>query len=101
MGVLTRANTGLGFWVEQPLVSSEDSEPVISLGGGEGFVASVTATAPVTSSGGTNPNIAVDEATSSAVGVVKPDNSTITVAAGGVLSATGSGVASVTGTAPI
>lgn len=64
-------------------------------------VTAVTGTAPISSSGGTTPDISVSDATSSSVGVVKPDNTTITVGAGGVLSAVGSGsVTSVGLTAP-
>lgn len=56
---------------------------------GGGTVTGVTATAPVTSTGGTAPVIAINNATSSTVGVVKPDNSTITIS-GGTISAAAS-----------
>lgn len=55
-------------------------------GGGGGGVTSVTGSLPITSSGGTTPNIAVNNATASTVGVVQPDNTTITIS-GGVISA--------------
>lgn len=59
-------------------------------GGGGGGVTSVTGSLPITSSGGTTPNIAVNNATASTVGVVQPDNTTITIS-GGVISATSTG----------
>ena len=90
-------------------------------------VASVTGTAPIVSSGGSTPAISINAATTAALGAVKPDGATIDVSAGvisvptattaalglvqpdgttitisaGVISAASSGVASVTGTAPI
>lgn len=57
-------------------------------GGGGGGVTQVTGTAPIVSSGGTTPAISVNAATSSTQGVVKPDNSTITVTAGTISAAT-------------
>ena len=68
----------------------------VNAGGGVG-VTSVTATAPVTSSGSTTPVIAINNATSSTFGVVKPDNTTITVS-GGVITATGGGGSYTAGT---
>jgi hypothetical protein len=59
-------------------------------GGGGGGVASVTATAPILSSGGANPDISIGVATSAAFGAVKVDGTTITAAAG-VISAAGGG----------
>lgn len=59
-------------------------------GGGGGTVTAVTGTAPIVSSGGTTPAISVASATSSSLGVVQPDNSTITIS-GGVISAVGGG----------
>lgn len=84
---LTRVSTALGFFVADPLVSTQDSEPIISLsGGGTGDILAVTATAPLSSSGGTSPNISIALATTAATGVSKPDGVTITVDANGVLS---------------
>ena len=90
-------------------------------------VSAVTGTAPIVSSGGSTPAISINAATTAALGAVKPDGTTIDVSAGvisvptattaalglvkpdgttitisaGVISAASSGVASVTGTAPI
>jgi hypothetical protein len=60
-----------------------------------GGVTAVTGTAPIVSSGGTTPAISINPATSSTFGSVKPDNTTITVAAG-VISAVGGGGGGVT-----
>lgn len=54
----------------------------------DGAVTSVTGTLPIVVSSGLQPVVSVNDATSSTVGVVKPDNSTITIS-GGVLSAVG------------
>lgn len=66
-------------------------------------VLSVTASAPVASSGGANPNITIAKATTAAVGVVKPDGTTITIDANGTISAIAapSGVTAVTATSPL
>lgn len=52
------------------------------------IVTAVSGSAPIISSGGTTPAISVSNATSSTVGVVKPDNVSITISAG-VLTAVG------------
>jgi len=66
-----------------------------------GTVTDVSGTLPITSTHGATPVIAVNNATSSTVGVVQPDNTTITISSG-VISAVNTGtVTSVTGTLPI
>jgi hypothetical protein len=65
-------------------------------GGGGGGVASVTGTAPIVSSGGTNPAISITAATTSAPGSMSAADKT---KLDGITS--GAAVASVTGTAPI
>ena len=62
---------------------------IAASGGGGGTVTSVTASAPITSSGGTTPNIAIGIATTSATGVVKADGTSISVDGAGTLSAIG------------
>jgi hypothetical protein len=68
---------------------------VAASGGGGGGVTSVAGTAPIASSGGTTPVISVATATTSNLGVVKPDGTTITISAG-VISAVGGGGSSLT-----
>jgi hypothetical protein len=107
---LTRVSTPQGFNVAQPLQSTQDSESVLSvlpatansLGvvqpdnttvhinaegvmsatGSGGTVESVTASAPVASSGGINPNISIALGTSLAPGAVQADGTTVTITAG-------------------
>lgn len=57
-----------------------------SNGSSGGGVTSVTGTSPINSSGGTTPNITVDDATTTTPGVVQPDGVTIAVDASGVIS---------------
>jgi len=59
----TRATTSGGMFLDTPLVSTQDSEPILS----------------------------VEVATVADVGVVKPDGSTITITADGTISAPGGG----------
>lgn len=77
------------------------TERGLSAGGG-GTVTAVTGTAPIVSSGGTTPAISVTAATSGALGVVQPDGTIITVAAGAITVAKSTsslfGVAKVDGT---
>ena len=57
---LTRVSTPQGFSVQDPLVSSQESESVVSIGGfnpGDKVVKSVTASDPLSSTGGQTPNI--------------------------------------------
>ncbi len=73
-------------------------------GAAAGTVTAVTATAPITSTGGATPNIAVTKATNAALGVVQVDGVTITANGSGVISAVAGGAGTVTGvlgTAPI
>lgn len=62
---------------------------VISAAGGGGGVTSVTASAPLTSSGGATPNIAANLATSSTTGVVKADGTSVAVDGAGNLTTVG------------
>ena len=55
-----------------------------SSGGSGGTVTAVTGVAPIASTGGNTPAISVAAATSAALGVVKPDGTIITVAAGAI-----------------
>jgi hypothetical protein len=75
LSLLTRVTTTLGFNVQSPLVSTQDSDPIVS----------------------------ILPATDLEIGAVKPDGTTITVAPDGTLSAAGGGgtVTDVTGTPPI
>lgn len=54
-------------------------------------VTAVTGTLPISSSGGSTPDISIADATSSTVGVVQPDNTTITIL-DGVISASVAGL---------
>lgn len=60
--------------------------------GSPGGVTAVTASAPIVSSGGPTPNITANVATTSAVGVVKPDGTTIAISGAGIISAIGGSV---------
>ena len=130
MPVQTHVSTPQGFTVQAPLQSTQDSESVISIlpatiqligavkpdgttiqatADGTisaisvpGGVTAVTGTAPIASSGGSTPDISVAAATTGALGVVRPDGTTITIS-GGVISAASvpGGVTAVTGSAPI
>lgn len=57
---------------------------VIATGSASGPITSVTGSSPISSSGGTTPNITVATATSAALGVVKPDGTVITDTAGAI-----------------
>jgi hypothetical protein len=74
------------------LQSNATGWSVIGKTGGSGSgVSSVTGISPIVSSGGTTPTISVNTATTSNLGVVKPDGTTITITSGGVISSTGGG----------
>ncbi len=62
-----------------------------------GLVTSVTGTAPITSSGGSTPNIAINKATVASLGAVQPDGSSIVIDGAGVISAVTGGAGTVTG----
>ena len=126
----THVSTPQGFNVQSPLQSTQDTESVISIlpatiqligavkpdgttiqvtadgtisaTSVPGGVTAVTGSAPIASTGGTTPNISVAAATTGALGVVRPDGTTITIS-GGVISAASvpGGVTAVTGSAPI
>ena len=113
MATLQRAATSGGMNVAAPLQSTQDTEPTISIlnattaavgvvkpdgititvamdgtisaVGGGGTVTAVTGVAPIASSGGTTPAISIANATTGAVGAVRPDGTTVTIA-GGVIS---------------
>lgn len=66
-----------------------------------GGVTSISGAAPIAVTSGFTPVVSVSLATTSATGVVKPDGTTIIIDGSGVISSTGGGVASITGTSPI
>lgn len=108
----THVSTPQGFNVQAPLMSTQDSEPVVTILpatlqligavkpdgttiavaadgtlsaiGMPGGVTAVTGVAPIASSGGSTPAISVAAATSGALGVVRPDGTIITVVAGAI-----------------
>jgi hypothetical protein len=91
----------VGTTITQTVIASiYDVQVNDGTGGGGGTVTAVTGVAPIASTGGNTPAISIALATDLAPGAVQPDGTTITVA-GGVISAPGSGVTAVTGTAPI
>jgi hypothetical protein len=87
----TGSSSQLGILKVDGTTITASSGVISAVGGGGSGVTAVTGTLPISSSGGSTPDISVNAATSSSLGVVQPDNSTITIS-GGVISSTGGGV---------
>ena len=81
---ITGALTVVGAYVGIPGTPtvSTDSRGYASPGSDSGTITAVTASAPAASSGGSAPNITIATATTSVLGVVKPDGATIGITAG-------------------
>ena len=88
IGILKATNTNFGaVQVDGTTITSVAG--VISATVGTVGVTAVTGTAPITSTGGTTPDIAVNVATVGTVGVVMPDGTSITIDPDGTIHATG------------
>ena len=87
---LTYYNITTPAWRQCTVITSSSCSTWVTVGSGGG-ISGVTGTAPIVSSGGSTPAISITPATSSTLGSVKPDNTSITVSSG-TISSTAVGV---------